>query len=79
MAGDFVVGEDDEGDDTVGGRVAVDRVPGTTVLFGIPRGEEVGVVEGFFDGEEDFFVSWVAELCNRNGDGDEENEKEEEA
>ena len=61
LAGD-VAGKDGEGEDPVGGGVTVDAVPVATVVFWDPGGQEVGIAEGFFDLEEDFFVFWVAAL-----------------
>ena len=52
-----------ERDHAVASTAAFDDVPfGAAVGVGLPRGQDVGVVEGFLDLEEGFFVIWVAEL-----------------
>lgn len=63
LAGEAVVGEDGEGDDPVGGPITFDTVPMAAICLWVPRGEDVGIVEGFFDIEEDFFVIWIAKFC----------------
>lgn len=70
-----------EGGDAVCDLVAFELVPAATVGLGVPRGKEIGVVEGFLDLQEDFFVIWVAAVgCKGKGrnKGREEEEEEEE-
>lgn len=54
--------KDGELSDAVGGVVAGDAVPVAAVGVGLPRGQDVRVVEGLLDGQEDLLVLRVAEL-----------------
>ena len=63
LARELVVSSDGEGVDAVRGGVTCDTIPVSTAIgVCFPRGKDVGVVEGLFDLEQDFFVLWVAEL-----------------
>ena len=44
-----ISGEDSERVDAVGGGVACDTIPIAAIGVWVPGGEDVGVVEGFFD------------------------------
>ncbi|XP_048127785.1 uncharacterized protein LOC125312716 [Rhodamnia argentea] len=80
-AGEVATGEV-EGDDAVGGGVALNVVPLAAVGGHVPGGEDVGVVEGFLDPKEGPLVVGVAELGGggeggEDGGGDEEGEENE--
>lgn len=63
LTGEFA-GENGEGNNAVSGGVAVDAVPVAAVAGRVPRSEDVGIVEGLLDGEEDFFVVGVTFFSN---------------